>query len=99
MEEPPSSPAAEASESPESDNDEAIVEEVPSVANKKGNEVIPPKMKSIVVDEWIQLNSQPPLWIRCASCPFVQLILILKQPLVVIPRSLLTVSNSGRFAS
>jgi len=64
MEEPPSSPAAEASESPESDNDEAIVEEVPSVANKKGNEVIPPKMKSIVVDEWIQLNSQPPLWIR-----------------------------------
>ncbi|KAJ7228675.1 Hsp90 protein-domain-containing protein [Mycena pura] len=44
------------------DSDEAIVEEdTPEV---KEAEVLPPKMKTVVVDEWVQLNALPPLWMR-----------------------------------
>jgi hypothetical protein len=49
------------------DEDQAIVEEVSSDEEKTPDEPIPPKMKSIVVDEWVQLNAQPPLWARFVS--------------------------------
>ncbi|KAF8076368.1 heat shock protein Hsp90 [Lyophyllum atratum] len=57
-EEPDTTTDADAEETPAvSDNvdeDEAIVEEVTA----------PPKTKSIVVDEWVQLNAMPPIWTR-----------------------------------
>lgn len=52
-----------AAEESDKDEDEAVVEDVPTDDEKKTEEV-PPKMKSIVVDEWVQLNAQPPLWTR-----------------------------------
>jgi hypothetical protein len=67
--EPRSPPAYEASKVPENDDDEATIEDVPSVADDKKDEMKPPKMKSIVVDEWVPLNSQPPIWMRFVSFP------------------------------
>jgi heat shock protein beta len=46
------------------DEDQAIIEEVPSDEEKTPDEPIPPTMKSVVVDEWVQLNAQLPLWAR-----------------------------------
>jgi heat shock protein beta len=46
------------------DDDEVVVEDVPSADEAKEKEAPPPKMKSVVVDEWVHLNSQPPLWMR-----------------------------------
>lgn len=55
----------EALETPaEKDEDEAIVEDVPSDEDKKSEGPPAPKMKSIMVNEWSQLNAQPPLWTR-----------------------------------
>ncbi|KAJ7129695.1 Hsp90 protein-domain-containing protein [Mycena epipterygia] len=45
------------------DSDEAIVEEE-VVSEEKEAEPVPPKMKTVVVDEWVQLNALPPLWMR-----------------------------------
>ncbi|KAJ7638797.1 Hsp90 protein-domain-containing protein [Roridomyces roridus] len=45
-------------EEPE-DSDEAIVEEETAEV-----EPVPPKMKTVVTDEWVQLNALPPLWMR-----------------------------------
>ncbi|KAG6814166.1 hypothetical protein H0H92_000842 [Tricholoma furcatifolium] len=50
----------ESTETP--DEDEAIVEEL--VEESEVKEPEPPKMKSVVVDEWVQLNVQPPVWAR-----------------------------------
>ncbi|KAJ6613464.1 heat shock protein Hsp90 [Mycena sp. CBHHK59/15] len=65
-------PAAESktSETPENiitaeDGDEAIVEDVST--EEKEKEPVPPKMKTVVVDEWVQLNALPPLWMRDAK--------------------------------
>ncbi|KAJ7068255.1 Hsp90 protein-domain-containing protein [Mycena amicta] len=63
--------AAAASETPETpaassedaDSDEAIVEEE-KVEVEETKEPEPPKMKTIIVDEWDQLNALPPLWMR-----------------------------------
>ncbi|KAG6900979.1 hypothetical protein C0993_004417, partial [Termitomyces sp. T159_Od127] len=44
------------------DEDEAIVEEVTEESETKESK--PPKMKSVVVEEWTQLNVQPPIWAR-----------------------------------
>ncbi|KAJ7507789.1 heat shock protein Hsp90 [Mycena galericulata] len=44
------------------DSDEAIVEEE-AVTEEKAAE-LPPKMKTVVTDEWVQLNALPPLWMR-----------------------------------
>ncbi|KAJ7700068.1 Hsp90 protein-domain-containing protein [Mycena rosella] len=55
---PASTPEAEKPE----DSDEAIVEE--EVEEKKEAEPVPPKMKTVVNDEWVQLNALPPLWMR-----------------------------------
>jgi heat shock protein 90kDa beta len=51
-------------EMPETDEDQAVIEEISSDEEKTPAEPVPPKMKSIVVDEWVQLNAQPPLWTR-----------------------------------
>lgn len=42
----------------DADEDEAIVEDVVDEVPE------PPKTKDVVVDEWIQLNPQPPIWMR-----------------------------------
>lgn len=57
---PPSEP--EVSEEPK-DEDEGIVEDVTEEAEPV--EVPPPATKSVLVDEWVQLNAQAPLWTRC----------------------------------
>ncbi|KAG6880046.1 hypothetical protein C0992_007363 [Termitomyces sp. T32_za158] len=44
------------------DEDEAIVEELTEESEAKESQ--PPKMKSVVVEEWTQLNVQPPIWAR-----------------------------------
>ena len=54
----PSSPPAS-----ESDDDTAIVEDVPKEADNKP-ELPPPKMVNITKEQWSRLNSQPPLWTR-----------------------------------
>lgn len=61
-----STPAADsedpASPSPEAtDEDEAVVEEV---TEEEQPEEPVQKMKDVIVDEWIQVNSQPPIWTR-----------------------------------
>ncbi|KAI0775934.1 heat shock protein Hsp90 [Trametes elegans] len=43
------------------DDEEAVVEEVNEENEAEGRE---PKMKPVTVEEWIQLNSQPPIWMR-----------------------------------
>jgi heat shock protein beta len=48
----------------EENEDQAIVEEITGDEEKKIDTPAPPKMKSVVVDEWVQLNAQPPLWTR-----------------------------------
>lgn len=56
------------SEETESDDDEAVVEEVPEDEEKKD---VAPKTKKIIVDEWEQLNAQPPVWTRSVESLFV----------------------------
>ena len=46
----------------ETDEDEAVVEEVDD--EKETEQKREPKMKPVTVEEWIQLNSQPPIWMR-----------------------------------
>ncbi|KAF7332190.1 Heat shock protein [Mycena kentingensis (nom. inval.)] len=58
VEETAETPAAEETPASE-DADEAIVEE--EVEEK---EPVPPKMKSVVVEDWDRLNALPPLWMR-----------------------------------
>ena len=45
-------------------DDEVVVEEVVDDPSKSDQTPSPPKMKTIIVDEWLHLNSQPPLWMR-----------------------------------
>ncbi|KAJ8086604.1 hypothetical protein PM082_005427 [Marasmius tenuissimus] len=52
----------EADSDSEKDEEEAVVEE--EVEEKKEEVEEPPKMKSIVVDEWLHLNSRPAIWMR-----------------------------------
>ncbi|KAF4574637.1 heat shock protein 90 family protein [Pleurotus pulmonarius] len=66
VEDAPPADAAESTSASEDtptskDEDEATVEEV---AEEKAEEKAPPKMKSVVVDEWKHLNEQPPIWMR-----------------------------------
>ncbi|KAI0327766.1 heat shock protein Hsp90 [Cubamyces sp. BRFM 1775] len=48
-------------EDAKADEDEAVVEEVD---DEKEAEKREPKMKPVTVEEWVQLNSQPPIWMR-----------------------------------
>ncbi|KXN90242.1 Endoplasmin [Leucoagaricus sp. SymC.cos] len=52
---------SEKTEEPGTDEDEALVEEVLEDDEK---EPPAPKMKKVLVDEWEQLNAQPPIWTR-----------------------------------
>ena len=54
---PEDSPANETA----GDEDEAIVEEEEDTKDPEKKEV---KMKTVTVDEWLHLNSNPPLWVR-----------------------------------
>lgn len=47
------------------DEEEAVVEDV-STDEAATIEDIPKKTKTVAVEEWSQLNSQPPLWTRYA---------------------------------
>ena len=57
-EEPDSTPEAAL----ENDEDQAIIEDV--LGDEK-EEKPAPKTKSVLVEEWVQLNVQPPVWARC----------------------------------
>ncbi|KAJ7781274.1 Hsp90 protein-domain-containing protein [Mycena metata] len=59
-----STPDADTAKTPE-DSDEATVEE--QVEDKPAAEPVPPKMKTVITDEWVQLNALPPLWMRDAK--------------------------------
>jgi hypothetical protein len=50
----------------EEDDEEAVVEDV-STDEAGKTEDIPKKMKTVAVEEWSRLNSQPPLWTRYAQ--------------------------------
>ena len=43
------------------DEEEAVVEDVTDKDEETTKE---PKMKEVVVDDWVRLNSQPPIWMR-----------------------------------
>ena len=51
-----------AEETSPADEDEAIIEDVDEDSQEQTP--APPKMKSVVVDEWVHLNGQPPIWVR-----------------------------------
>ncbi|CDO71337.1 hypothetical protein BN946_scf184908.g95 [Trametes cinnabarina] len=51
----------EEAEKPAADDDEAVVEDA---EEKSAEEKREPRLKPITVEEWIQLNSQPPIWMR-----------------------------------
>jgi heat shock protein 90kDa beta len=63
----PSTDEHDTAENPDGESqrndDEAVVDDVIEDADKT-KEKAPPKMKSVTVDKWIHLNSQPPLWMR-----------------------------------
>ncbi|KZT12574.1 heat shock protein Hsp90 [Laetiporus sulphureus 93-53] len=54
-------PAESESEKEDVDEDEAIVEDV---TEKETEEDETPKTKSVTKEEWIHMNSQPPIWMR-----------------------------------
>ncbi len=56
-----STPVVDANDK-EDDEDEVVVEEVAD--EDKREEIKEPKMKKVTVDEWIQMNPQPPIWTR-----------------------------------
>lgn len=57
-------PETTAASDEERDEDEATVEDVPELEDDVDEEEKPVKTKSVIVDEWIHLNSQPPIWMR-----------------------------------
>ena len=48
----------------ELDDDEVLIEDVPTEEEKKQEEPVVPKTKKITIDEWVHANSQPPIWTR-----------------------------------
>jgi heat shock protein beta len=61
---PDASETPKASASAEVDEEEAIVEEETSEDEDKPVDEVKPKMKTVIVDEWVQANPQPPIWMR-----------------------------------
>jgi heat shock protein 90kDa beta len=64
-----SSPADDASETPvDKDEDEATVEDADDADDVKitvnEEEEKPLKMKTVVTEDWLHLNAQPPIWTR-----------------------------------
>jgi len=64
-----------ATENAMADDDEVIVEDAADESSKAGESVPVPKMKTVVVDEWLHLNPQPPLWMRSVIQIFVEVML------------------------
>lgn len=62
--EPETVPESEEDSTVELDEDEALVEDVPTDEEKKSEEPAVPKTKTITVDEWVHANPQPPIWTR-----------------------------------
>jgi hypothetical protein len=62
---PFSSPDDEKTDEAVGDQDEAVVEEI--LEESEDKEAPSPRMKQVTVEEWNQLNSQLPLWMRCVS--------------------------------
>jgi heat shock protein beta len=60
------SDAVEQSDTEEKDEEEAVVEDV-STDDATNAQEAPKKMKTVDVEEWSRLNSQPPLWTRYAQ--------------------------------
>ena len=58
-----SASADDASETSEVD-DEAIVEDAEDVKFQVEENEQPLKMKTVVTEEWLHLNAQPPIWTR-----------------------------------
>ena len=56
----------DASDAVDKDDEEAVVEDVSTDETAK-TEDIPQKTKTVAVEEWSRLNSQPPLWTRYAQ--------------------------------
>ena len=51
-----------AEEAVEVDEDEAVIEDV--AEESQSEEIEAPKLKDVVVEEWVHMNSQPPIWQR-----------------------------------
>jgi heat shock protein 90kDa beta len=62
----PAKSAEDDEETTPAEDDEALVEDVEEPAAAKEKE-----MKSVTIDEWVHLNSQPPIWMRYISYPYV----------------------------
>ena len=62
--EPETVPESEEDSTVELDEDEALVEDVPTDEEKKPEVPAVPKTKTITVDEWVHANPQPPIWTR-----------------------------------
>jgi heat shock protein beta len=46
------------------DDDEVLIEDVPTEEEAKPEVPVVPKTKKITVDEWVHANPQPPIWTR-----------------------------------
>ena len=55
-------PKAEETPKADVDDDEVVIEDVTEEVEEPPKKT--PKTKQIQVDEWIRLNSQPPIWMR-----------------------------------
>ena len=62
-EEPVTVPESEEEDIVELDDDEVLIEDVPTEEEKPEESVVP-KTKKITVDEWVHANPQPPIWTR-----------------------------------
>jgi heat shock protein beta len=49
------------------DDDEVLIEDVPTEEEAKPEVPVVPKTKKITVDEWVHANPQPPIWTRYVS--------------------------------
>jgi heat shock protein beta len=48
----------------ELDDDEVLIEDIPTEEGEKPEEPVVPKTKKINVDEWVHANPQLPIWTR-----------------------------------
>lgn len=62
---PSETPDAESKSKAEpKDEDEAIIEDAEAISEDDDEEGTPLKMKTVVHEDWIHLNAQPPIWTR-----------------------------------
>lgn len=58
------SPASETSAAGDVDEDEVLVEDITEDSDKDAPESKKAKTKTVLVDEWMNLNPLPPIWLR-----------------------------------